>query len=121
LPNLVLGATCWFYLPDSLVQATFLSDEQRKIQADQLTQDRGASSDDSFSWLQALSVFTDWKTYMYALIHISGTVALQGATLFLPTLILEMGQWTKIQVNLLTIPPYLVALIFIFAVSRSSD
>ena len=91
------------------------------IQFDQLTKDLGGSSEDSFSWAQAFSVFTDWKTYIYAIIHISGTVALQGATLFLPTLILEMGQWTKIQVNLLTVPPYLVAFMLIFAVSRSSD
>ena len=51
-------------------------------------------NDHSFSWSQVWSVFTDWKTYAYGTIYISGTIALQGITLFLPTLIDGMGQWT---------------------------
>jgi hypothetical protein len=68
-----------------------------------------------------LSVFTDWKTYAYAIIYICGTIALQGITLFLPTLINEMDRRTPMQTQLMTVPPYLAAFIVILLVSRSSD
>ena len=42
-----------------------------------------------------------------------GTVALQSSTLFLPTLIIEMGQWTTVQTQLMTVPPYIAAFVII--------
>ena len=112
---------CWFYLPDSPERARFLTDKQRQLEIDRLAEDAGGSLDDSFSWSQVLSVFTDWKTYAYAIIYIFGTIALQGITLFLPTLIQGMNEWTSIRTQLMTVPPYLAAFIIIIIVSRSSD
>jgi hypothetical protein len=98
-----------------------LSDKQRQLELDRLAEDAGASHNHSFSWSQVLSVFTDWKTYAYAMIYICGTTALQGVTLFLPTLIHGMGQWSIVQTQLMTIPPYIAAFVSILIVSRSSD
>ncbi|CAF0725800.1 unnamed protein product [Rotaria sp. Silwood1] len=121
IPTIIVAILCWFYLPDSPEQARFLTDKQRQLEIDRLIEDAGASHHDSFSWSQVLSVFTDWKTYIYAMIYICGTVPLQSVTLFLPTLIRGMGQWTPILAQLMTIPPYLVAFIVILIISRSSD
>ena len=112
---------CWFYLPDSPENARFLTHKQRQLEIDRLAEDGGASNDHSFSWLQVWSVFTDWKTYAYGTIYINGTIALQGITLCLPTLIDGMGQWTPVQSQLMTIPPYLIAFITILIAARSSD
>ncbi|CAF4062369.1 unnamed protein product [Rotaria sp. Silwood2] len=121
IPTIILAILCWFYLPDSPEQARFLNGKQRQLEIDRLIQDAGISHHDSFSWSQVLSVFTDWKTYIYAMIYICGTTSLQGITLVLPTLIHEMDQWTPIQTQLMAIPPYLVAFISILIVSHSSD
>ncbi len=98
-----------------------MNDKQRKLEVDRLAEDAGPSHTQSFSWSQVLSVFTDWKTYAYAMTYICGTIPLQGITLFLPTLIHEMGQWTTIQTQLMTVPSYIAAFITILVVSRSSD
>jgi len=98
-----------------------LNDKQRKLEIDRLAEDAGASHTHSFSWLQVLSVFTDWKIYAYAMIYVCGTIPLQGITLFLPTLIHGMGQWATIQTQLMTVPPYFAAFITILVISRSSD
>jgi hypothetical protein len=98
-----------------------LNDKQRQLELDRLAKDAGASNNHSFSWSQVISVFTDWKTYAYAVIYICGTIALQGITLFLPTIIHGMGEWTTIQSQLLTVPPYVAAFITILIISRSSD
>ncbi|CAF0725822.1 unnamed protein product [Rotaria sp. Silwood1] len=121
IPTIIVAILCWFYLPDSPEQARFLTDKQRQLEIDRLIEDAGASHHDSFSWSQVLSVFTDWKTYIYAMIYICGTTSLQCITLILPTLIYEMGQWTSMETQLMTIPPYFVAFIFILLVSYSSD
>ena len=44
-------------------------------------------------------------------IYITGTSALQGVTLFLPSIISGMGQWDKAQSQALTVPPYVLAFI----------
>lgn len=116
-----MAFVCWFCLPDSPEQARFLTDKQRQLEIDRLAEDAGVSHDHSFSWTQVLSIFTDWKTYAYAAIYITGSIPLQGVTLFLPTLIEGMGQWTPMQSQLMTVPPYLAAFLTILIISRSSD
>ena len=120
-PTILLAVGCWFLLPDSPEKATFLTDEERQLEIDRLAEDSGPAKKDSFSWAQVLSVFTDWKTYFYAIIYIMGTIGLQGITLSLPVIIKDLGQWTPIQVQLLTIPPYMAAFVAVLVVSRSSD
>jgi hypothetical protein len=117
----IFAFVCWFFLPDSAESARFLNEAERKLQIDRLARDAGACQSRSFSWSQVASVFTDWKTYAYSTVYISGTITLQSITLLMPTLILEMGQWTPVQSQLMTVPPYLIAFFAIFAVSRSSD
>lgn len=91
------------------------------MEIDRLADDDGAAESDSFSWLQVRSVFTDWKTYAYALIYITGTIPLQGVSLFLPTLVEDLGHWSNLESQLLIIPPYMAGFFLILLLSRSSD
>lgn len=68
-----------------------------------------------------MSVFTDWKSYAYALVYITGTTALQGVTLFLPSIVNNIGHWTKAESQALTTPPYFLAFIATLAIGWSSD
>ncbi|CAF1165643.1 unnamed protein product [Adineta steineri] len=121
IPTLILALICWFCLPDSPEQARFLTDKQRQLQIARITQDAGASLHHSFSWSQVISIFTDWKTYVYAIISICGNINQAGVTLFLPSRIHSMGVWTPLQTQLLTIPPYIAAFVSILVICRSSD
>lgn len=82
--------------------------------------DQGAADDHSWSWSLAASVFLDWKTYMYMFIYITGTSALQGVTLFLPSIVKEMGTWDNAISQLLTTPPYFAAFFATIGLSYSS-
>ena len=55
------------------------------------------------------------------MIYITGTIATQGISLSLPIIIKSLGDWSSIQAQLLTIPPYMAAFFAILIVSRSSD
>lgn len=55
------------------------------------------------------------------LIYITGTSALQGVTLFLPSIIAGMGTWSKPAAQALTTPPYFIAFLVTIAIGWSSD
>ncbi|CAF1391416.1 unnamed protein product [Adineta ricciae] len=120
-PTILMSICCYFFLPDSPERARFLTVEQRQLEIEILAEDSGASHSHSFSWSQVKSVYTDWKTYVYAIIYITGTTALQGVTLFLPSIIVGLGKWTPVQSQLMTLPPYAVAFVVTLSLSRSSD
>ncbi|CAF0845388.1 unnamed protein product [Didymodactylos carnosus] len=121
VPTILLAVFCWIFLPDSPEQCRFLNEEERSFEINRLAKDAGAAGDRSFSWAQVLSVFKDWKTYVYMVIYITGSVALQSITLFLPSIISGMGKWDDIKTQLMTIPPYCVAFITTILLSFSSD
>ena len=98
-----------------------MNDEERQLAIDRLAEDAGPTKEHTFSWSQVLSIFTDWKTYIYSIIYITGTIATQGITLSLPVIINNLGEWSSVQAQLLTIPPYMAAFFAILIVSRSSD
>ncbi|KAG2205801.1 hypothetical protein INT47_003984 [Mucor saturninus] len=120
-PSVILAAFSAWYLPNKPETAKFLTNEEREFAVKRLENDAGASNDHSWSWAQVTSVFTDWKTYIYMLIYITGTSALQGVTLFLPSIIAGMGTWSKPAAQALTTPPYFLAFLVTVAIGWSSD
>ncbi|KAI8077779.1 major facilitator superfamily domain-containing protein [Halteromyces radiatus] len=121
LPSVALALFAAWYLPNQPETAKFLTEEERRVAVGRLAKDAGVANDHSWSWAQVNSVFTDWKAWAYAFIYISGTSALQGVTLFLPSIISDMGSWTKAQSQALTTPPYFLAFIATVAIGWSSD
>ncbi|KAI7904169.1 major facilitator superfamily domain-containing protein [Cokeromyces recurvatus] len=122
-PTIILSLFSAWYLPNTpeTVTTRFLTSKERDLIINRLAQDAGDSYSHAWSWKQALSVFTDWKTYFYMFIYISGTIPLQGVTLFLPSIVANMGSWSKPVAQALTIPPYSLAFIMTFIVGWSSD
>ncbi|CAO3701074.1 unnamed protein product [Rhizopus stolonifer] len=120
-PTVFLAVFTAWYLPNNPETARFLSIEEKKLAADRLIEDAGASHDNSWSWTQVASVFTDWKTYVFMTIYITGTSALQGVTLFLPSIVAGLGTWSTPAAQALTTPPYFLAFLVTVLVGWSSD
>lgn len=121
IPNILVAFCSCFLLPDTPETAKFSNDEERQRHIDDLAEDAGPTKEEKFSWSQVLSVFKDWKMYIYAFIYILGLISVQGITLSLPTIINAFGEWSPIQTQLMTIPPYMTAFFSVLLVSRSSD
>ncbi|KAI9020218.1 major facilitator superfamily domain-containing protein [Phycomyces nitens] len=109
LPSILISPFVAWYLPDTPATAKFLTSDERQLAVRRIAQDAGPAHDESWSWMQVASVFMDWKTYVFTVIYILGTVPLQGIVLFLPSIISNMGTWSDPVVQLLTIPPYIMA------------
>ncbi|RUS15172.1 major facilitator superfamily domain-containing protein [Endogone sp. FLAS-F59071] len=78
LPTMVFAIATIFLLPDSPEKAKFLNEEEREYEIRRLAADAGSSNDHSWAWAQVWSVFTDWKTYAYMIIYLTGTSALSS-------------------------------------------
>ncbi|KAI7850625.1 major facilitator superfamily domain-containing protein, partial [Circinella umbellata] len=120
-PCIVFAVITYFLLPDNYTKAKFLTDEQKQLQEKRMEIDQGAAGDTSWSWAQVRSIFTDWKIYMYAIIHICTSVTGAGVSLSLPSLINGMGDWGTDVSLALTTPPYALSCILIFIGAWSSD
>ncbi|KAJ3112366.1 hypothetical protein HK100_002367 [Physocladia obscura] len=122
VPNLFVAVAIWFLLPDSPEQAKFLDEKERDYVITRLRADAGASHDHSFSWPQVTSVLTDFKTYVYACIYITGTVSLQGVTYFLPSIISGLNSsFSTFAVQGLTTPAYIIAFLLTITLAYTSD
>ncbi|CDH54934.1 mfs transporter [Lichtheimia corymbifera JMRC:FSU:9682] len=120
-PSVVAACVAAWYLPNTPETAKFLTQDERKVEIERLATDQGAANDHAWSWDRAASVFLDYKTYVYCFIYITGTSALQGVTLFLPSIISGMGAWDKAVSQALTTPPYFLAFIFTIIAGYTSD
>ncbi|KAG1455756.1 hypothetical protein G6F56_006991 [Rhizopus delemar] len=121
IPTVLLAIFTAYYLPNSPETAKFLTNEEKEFATTRLAEDAGASYDHSWSWSQVISVFKDWKSYIYMAIYITGTIALQGVTLFLPSIVSNLGTWSTPVSQALTTPPYFLAFLVTVAVGWSSD
>lgn len=120
IPTVILAVFTAWYLPNEPENAKFLTKEEREFATTRLAEDAGASHNHSWSWAQVASVFTDWKTYIFMAVYITGTSALQGVTLFLPSIVSGLGTWSTPVSQALTTPPYFLAFLVTVAVGWSS-
>ncbi|KAI9281523.1 major facilitator superfamily domain-containing protein [Sporodiniella umbellata] len=117
-PTVVLALFSAWYLPNQPSTASFLNAEEKRRVEDRLSLENGEGE---WSWSLAFSVFKDWKLYIYMAIYITGTSALQGVTLFLPSIVAGMGTWSLPMSQALTVPPYLLAFLTTIYIGWSSD
>ncbi|GAA6027742.1 hypothetical protein JCM8097_008011 [Rhodosporidiobolus ruineniae] len=119
LMTFVVGCIAPFMIEDFPEDAKFLTERERAFVVHRLREDTGAAGE--FRWRHVKAAFKDWKTYCYALIYIGVAEPLYSLSLFSPTLIANLGTWTRAQSQLLTVPPYALAFIVTLSVALLSD
>ncbi|RYN25033.1 hypothetical protein AA0116_g215 [Alternaria tenuissima] len=94
-----------------ILEISWLSKEERAFVRARLKADSDATNDEKFSWAEVRVAAKDIKIWLYALAFHTMSLPLYTLSLFLPTIIRDMG-YSSAQSQLLTIPPYAVATIF---------
>ncbi|CAG8465060.1 16277_t:CDS:2 [Acaulospora colombiana] len=102
----------------------FLTDKERVYLMTQLGDDSMTTkqpvSTKEFTKNGIVLAFKDWKIYHTMLIKTICGITINSITLFLPTLLYSMG-FDILKSQLLTVPPYLVAMCFSLLVALHSD
>lgn len=94
---------------DFPAEATFLSPDDRARVLRRLREDQQASAHhEKFQMKYFWQSVKDWKTLMFAIIYMGADGSLYAFSLFLPTIIQNLG-YKSTTANLLSVPPYAVA------------
>jgi hypothetical protein len=110
LLTVVISVLSYFLIHNYPATAPFLRDDERAFIHARLKDNCDATNTEDFAWANVRSAFTDYKCYLYGLGFHTMSLPLYTLSLFLPTIIAELG-YTAAQAQLLTVPPYAVATI----------
>ncbi|KAI0188599.1 major facilitator superfamily domain-containing protein [Xylaria flabelliformis] len=104
---LIATAAYWFVhnYPDT---SKFLNNEEREFVRLRLATDCDATHEEKFSWAAVQNALRDPKCWLYGLAFHTMSLPLYTLSLFLPTIITNLG-YTAATAQLLTVPPYAFA------------
>lgn len=119
-PAVLLGVVAYFYLQDGPASAKWLTPEQKTIIAEDLAASGGAkkasSGDHSF-----LSALRDPKLYWLTGMGVAVLVSTGGVFFWLPTIIRKSGVENVMTIGLMSVVPFLIALVVQYLNARHSD
>ncbi|KAL9074817.1 MAG: hypothetical protein Q9157_004229 [Trypethelium eluteriae] len=127
--TVVVALGSYFFIYDFPETAHFLSSEERAFVVFRLKYD-GQDTDmddsqriaqsDEYHWKYVKMAFQDWQIWLNLLVYWGYNCPLYGISLFLPTIIKELGYKTTVA-QLLTVPIYVAAAICTVLVAYFAD
>ncbi|ETI24496.1 hypothetical protein G647_03865 [Cladophialophora carrionii CBS 160.54] len=122
VPTCLLAVVAWFWLPDSPHHCKFLNEREREIAVDlSLRQPGDRSGKKGLQWKQVLGGLIDYRSYLPPLMYFGCNVCFASLPLFVPTIISEMGEFSTIQSNGMSAPPYVLCWFAIVGTAFISD
>ncbi|TEB21994.1 MFS general substrate transporter [Coprinellus micaceus] len=115
--TVVVGIVAYFVMVDFPSSAAFLTPAERQYLLDSQST---PGEEEHFEPRHVWAAVTDWQVYVFIVINLGFAVPLYGITFFSPTIINSFGYPPTIT-QLLSIPPYILATIFVYIFSYLSD
>lgn len=119
LATFVIGSLSYFFLPNSITTARFLTTAEKDHALLRLA--GSAESDEPFSWSEVRRGIFNVQVWLSALAYFAILCGLYSFGLFLPTIINAGFASSPNEAQLYTVPPYAVAAFFTIIVSLMSD
>lgn len=119
--TICLGLASVFLIQEWPDKAKFLDKDDRLRMYYRLKEDQQASAEyEGFRWAFIREAFKDPKTYTMMIIKMGNGCSLYAVSLTLPTIVRQLG-FTATTAQLLTVPPYFVAMVFTIGMSWIAD
>lgn len=122
IPTVLTAFAVPFVLPNNLETAKFLTQEERQtiiwVRSQEVGQTKNAQH---LHWDDVKAGLKDWKTYLFAVAQFSINTMVYSFSVFLPTIIREIGNWSVAEVQALTIPIFGLGAIVYISCARVSD
>ena len=124
--TIVVGILAIFFLPHSPGHSQFLTPEERYVATHRMKLDaHGATTDsdvdrEKFSWHWIRLALLNWNTILLSINFFTITTPIYSFSLFLPTIISALGH-TRVNANLLTVPPNMAGFFAVLLVTYLSD
>ncbi|OXG27858.1 hypothetical protein C367_02538 [Cryptococcus neoformans Ze90-1] len=121
LLTLVIAVASFWMIHDWPDRARFLTSLEKEMVLIRLKAEQGLASEGSYNKRIVKKAFKDWKTYCLMLMYIGAAVPLYSGSLFTPTIIAYLGEFTISQSLLLSVPPYVLMFITTMTTAFLSD
>lgn len=120
--TVLFGLASFWFVYDFPAEAKFLTEPERARVIRRLVSDNQSVGQEHFSWPILRSALLDWKMYLGALIYSGITTPLYSFSIFLPTIIQDLGWSTSVvQTQLYSVPPYVAAALLTVVVGYLAD
>lgn len=121
LGTILVGIASFWMVHDFPDDSRFLSEADKKRVLRRLAADKQSSAEhEEFKMSYFWASVKDWKTYTSAVIYMGCDGALYAFSLFVPTIINELG-YSSIKAQLLSVPPYAAAAIVTITIGYIAD
>ncbi|KAL2258466.1 hypothetical protein VTK26DRAFT_8214 [Humicola hyalothermophila] len=127
IATVLVAFLAFFCLYDFPETAGFLTKEERefvvyrlKYQGQSSNSGPQVAQDEQFKWKYARQAFVDWQIWVNILVYWGIVCPLYGISLFLPTIIRNLG-YESSEAQLMTVPIYITAAILAVIVAYFSD
>jgi len=143
LPTLLLAVWTFFYLPDSITTAKFLTEREKGIAKSMVGRNQVLGGKAGVNMREVFAAYMDPKStslglfpsamilgnliltripgYLPAIMYFSVNVSFASLPLFAPTIISELGIFTTVQSQGLTAPPYVLVFCTILITAWATD
>jgi len=123
LPTVALAFVTWWWLPDSIQSTRFLTEREKQVASVFVARNQQAdpSGKSGFRWREALLALKEPKSLIPPIFYFGVNVSFASLPLFVPTIIAEMGTFTRIESNGLSAPPYLLTFFTMLLICWLSD
>lgn len=118
--TVVVGCLAYFFVTNYPATASFLRTSERSFIQKRLAADSDSAEDEGFTWANVRSTFSDPKVYLYSFGFHFMSLPLYTLSLFLPSIIADLG-YSAASAQLLTIPPYALATLLTVLVAYVSE
>lgn len=120
LPSFLLAVIVFFFLPSRPDTSRFLSAEERTIACTRLNSEHSLENNTGINWKDVRYTLLNWRTWVIAVAYSAMNLGLGSVSGFLPTIIKGLG-YTNADAQLFSVPPYVVALVFMLLITSYSD
>ncbi|KAI0926637.1 hypothetical protein AcV7_005526 [Taiwanofungus camphoratus] len=119
LATIILATASYFFVHNYPDTVSFLDPEEKELLHKRLREDSDAMSGEVFAWRYVRKAFVDTAVWLYCFCFVGCSLPLYTLSLFLPTIIADLG-YSAANAQLLTVPPYFVATVLTFAAAYGS-
>lgn len=120
LVTILVGLLAPIWMPTDPSTAYFLTERERRIAAERLIREHKADPAQNVTVADLKSAIFCIHNYTCALGFFLINITVQGLSVFMPTILEDLG-WTNTRAQLLSVPPYVAACLVAIAVAYGSD
>ncbi|PTD07611.1 putative transporter [Fusarium culmorum] len=120
IATVVVAVAAYWFIENYPDTSKFLTKSERSFIQERLHADSDAIRQENFSWAAVKEAFRDPGCWLYGLGFHTMSLPLYTLSLFLPTIIKDLG-YTAAVAQLLTISPYAVAFVTTLGVATASE